>query len=207
MQHLVFFLSWLVLRHIYIVAIEIQVVEFLQETIDTSQSLSIPRLTLLKRTQKHLVETQTVGAILFADFIRIHNVIFGLGHFLHFTLGYVLPIFQNKFSICKLGTPLSECIGIQFVRCSFQKGYININLLCFLITDNIPGNKSVGSCYPKHTCTHSQNHPLVNQLFERFFMADIASVLQEHIPETGVKQMAGRMFASSYVQIYLAPVI
>ena len=51
-----------------------QVPQFLQEAVHTVDTVGVPRLALLQRTEEHFVKTQCVGTISFYNIVWIHNI-------------------------------------------------------------------------------------------------------------------------------------
>lgn len=59
-----------------------------------------PRFGLLQRSQKHLIQTQSIRSIFFYNIIRIHYVIKTLRHFFYRTPADIFPLLENKLRLC-----------------------------------------------------------------------------------------------------------
>ena len=90
-----------------------EVPELLQEAVATVDTVGIPRLTLLNRTQEHLIEAKCVGTILLNNHIRINNVEHRLRHFFDSPTALVLTILQNELCILVVRAPSLESLDVE----------------------------------------------------------------------------------------------
>ena len=98
-----------------VVAIKEETPEFLQEAVDSVNSLGIPRLALLDRSEEHFVETQGIGAVSIAYEVRIDDVVHTLAHLFYCPAADILSILEFKLRIGKFRSPGPEGIDIQLV--------------------------------------------------------------------------------------------
>ena len=83
----------------------VQVPEFPKELVYPINAVRVPRLELLQRPQKHLVQAQGICSVALDDVVRVDDIVFGLGHFFHFCPAVVLAIFKDKFSSGQVRSP------------------------------------------------------------------------------------------------------
>ena len=71
----------------------------------------------------------------------------------------------------------------------------------------IQRNECIGIFDTIYKIAASLNHALIYQFQERFFYSGNVYIMQEFIPETRVNQVSGSMFGTTYVKIYVLPVL
>ena len=78
-------------------------------------TISVPRLTLLKRTKEHLVQTERVGTIALDDHIGVDDIVHRLTHLLDGPSADVLAILEDEVSRSVLGAPSTESFKIELI--------------------------------------------------------------------------------------------
>ena len=71
----------------------------------------------------------------------------------------------------------------------------------------IIADKSVCIFDSIHKIASALNHSLVNEFSERLFLTHNACVKQKLIPEAAINKVTCGMFGTTYVQVYITPVI
>ena len=69
------------------------------------------------------------------------------------------------------------------------------------------GHELVGILDPVHELALSLDHALVDELLERFGLANVAQVIEELVPETGVDEVTGGVLGTTDVEVHVAPVL
>ena len=108
-----FFSRFTLYRQEFVCAAIEQIPQFLQETVNTVNTIGIPRFGLFYRTEEHFVHTQRVGTVFLNNHIRIDYVVHGFTHLLYRPSADIFSIFQDKLSIVILRTPCFESFYIQ----------------------------------------------------------------------------------------------
>ena len=170
----------------------------------TVYSVCIPRFGLFYRTEEHLVHTESIGTIFIDNHIRVDHVEHGFTHLLYSPSADVLAIFQNELGGFIFRTPGFESFEVQDVI-----GYnihIHVEWGSVVPVFQIQGHECIGIFDAVYEVAPALNHTLVHQFLERFFGYRDTEVVQEFVPETRVYQVAGGMFGTAYVKVYIVPV-
>ena len=99
-------------------------------TVDT---VGIPRLAGLYRTQEHFIETQGVGTILLDNHIWIHHVEHTLTHLLDGPATDVLAILEDELCVLILWTPSLEGLDIQYIIAYDVDVYVDWSYVVILL--------------------------------------------------------------------------
>ena len=81
----------------------------------TVNTVGIPRLGLLYRTQEHFIHTQGIGSVFLNNHIRVYYVVHGLTHLFNRPSANIFAVFQNKFGIVVFGTPVLEGFHVEHI--------------------------------------------------------------------------------------------
>ena len=176
-----------------------------QELMHTVDTVGIPRLRLLQRTEEHLVHTQRIGAVCLNDIVGIHDVEHRLRHLLDRPAADILAVLQDELGINELGTPLAE--GLQVEHIVANDIHIDVDLLRFVLIAQTERHKLIGAHHAINEVRATLNHTLVNQLLEGLVLANIAQVVEEHIPETRVHQVTRSVLDTTHIEIDIAPIL
>ena len=182
-----------------------QAPELLEEAIDTVNTLGIPRLRLLKRTEEHLVKPQGIGSISVADLIRIDHIVHRLRHLLNSPSTDILSVFEDELSIRILRPPSLEGFKIQAVAADNVD--IDMDLCSLILILKTIGDEGIGPYDAIDKVGPTLDHSLIDKSLERFVFADISEVIEEFIPEAGVDKVTGSMFGTADIQINIPPVL
>ena len=153
-----------------------EVPELFEEAVTTVDTVCVPRLTLLNRTQEHLVKTQGVGTILLNNHIGVNHVEHRLRHFFYCPSADVLTIFEDKLGIVIIWTPSLECLDIENI--SRYDVYIYMDRSSLLVVlSQVQANKLtlIGTLVLDtiNEVRATLNHTLVNQLLEWLVLAAV----------------------------------
>ena len=176
-------------------------------TVDT---VGIPRLACLYRTQEHFVETQGISTILLDNHIWIYHVEHTLRHLLDGPSADVLAILQDELSVLILRAPSLECLDIQYIVAYDVYIYVDRSYVVILLQVQTYEYRSlvvVIAVDAVNEVRATLDHTLVHQLLEWLFLAAYAEVEEELVPETGVNQVTGSMLATTYVEVHVLPVL
>ncbi len=204
-------LSCLVARQEVVGAVLVeQAPELLQEAVATVDTVGIPRLACLHRTQEHLVETQGVSTVLLDNHIWVHHVEHTLTHLLDSPTADVLAILQDELGVSVFRSPSLECLDVELVvaydvHIHMDRSYVIVLLQVqayeyrsLVVVVAVDAIYEVGA---------TLDHTLVHQLLERLFLAAYAEVEEELVPETRVNQVTGSVLATTYVEVNILPVL
>jgi len=168
-------------------------------------TVRIPRFALLERAEEHLVHTQRIGTVIFHDVVGIDNIEHRFGHLLDCPTADIFAILEDKLGIGKLRTPSPE--GIQVEQVVAHDIDIDVDLLRLVLIFQTQRDELVGSHNTIDEIGTSLNHTLVHQFLEGFAFANIAQVVEEHIPETRVHQVPRCVFDTTHIEIDIAPIL
>ena len=186
------------------VTVEEQPPHLLEEAVHTVDSLGVPRLALLQRAQEHFVEAESVGSVGVAYIVRIHHVEHRLAHLLHCTAADVFPVLKYELRVSIFRHPFFESLRVETVV--VHQAYVRVDFCGLVLVFQSEGNEGVGAYDAVHEAGATLDHTLVDKLAERLLLADIAQVVEELVPETGVDEVAGGVLCTSYVKVHVAPV-
>ena len=188
------------------IAIE-QAPELLQEAVTTVNTVCIPRLRLLHRTQEHLIQTQGVSTILLDNHIRIDDVVHRLRHLFYCPATNVLAIFENELSIVVFWTPSLKCLDIKYIGTNNIDVYVDGGSDVVVLQTEADELTLLGPLlYSIYEVRATLNHTLINQLLEGLILARIARIEEELVPETRVDQVTCSVLSTTYIEVYVAPV-
>ena len=179
---------------------------FAQKVVDPADALCVPGFVLGQRPKKHFVASQRVCTITLHQIIRGLHVVFGLRHFLHLVATQIgAVVFEQKFSVGELRTPLPESFQIQAV--DVHQVNVHVQALRVVGLSLAVRHKLGGPLDAVHEAGPSQDHSLVDHSFEGLIKPDVSSVKKEFGPKPRIQQMARGVFGTPDVQIHLAPVV
>src|SRR5690606_31517307 len=172
---------------------------------NTCNTRCIPWLGLLQRPKEHFIHTQSIGTILLNNVVRIYHIVLGFRHFFNLATHYKFSVFGYKFGSSQIISPKFESINIQLIR-SIYHIHIHMNRHRFVILLKSFRNKFIFTFHAISKGRSSQNHPLVDQLFERLILRNNTLIFQKLMPKTSVQKVTCSMFATTYVQIHILPI-
>ena len=175
-----------------------------QELVLSVYSVRIPRLGLFQRSEEHLVHTQSIGAVTFDDIVGINDVEHRLRHFFDRPSADILPVFENKLRIGELRPPCAESVNVENVVADYV--HVHMQFLSFVTVLESVRNELVRADDPVNEIRTSLNHTLIDEFLERFRLADVSEIVQEHIPEPRIHEVACSVFDTSDVKVYVLPI-
>ena len=185
--------------------------QFLQEAVATVDSVRVPWLRLLHRTQEHFVQTQRVGTEALHNHVGIHHVEHGFRHLLNRPATHILAVLQHKLGVAVFRSPSLESFCVEHVvlndvHVHMDWGHVFVvlsqaerheNRMSFLVSGLVVAIDEVRT---------SLDHTLVDQLLERLFLHAVTIVVEELVPEPAVNQVAGGMLRSAHIEVHVLPV-
>src|SRR5574344_2090553 len=147
-----------------LISVKIQPPQLAQKSVNPIYPLRIPRLGLLKRTEKHFIHSQGIGTILFTDLIRIDYVEHRFAHFFNRIPTYVFSILKDKLSIVIIRHPRLKGLHIKSVI--IYNIDIDMDLGSIVSIFQSIRNKSIGILDSVNKIGPALYHPLINQLLE-----------------------------------------
>ena len=178
--------------------------ELPQEAAHSVNALGIPRLGLLDRAEEHLVKSQGISTICVADIIRVDDIEHRLAHLLDRPAADIFPVFEDEFGIGIFRPPFSEELRVEPVVVDKVDVHVDFGGLIGVLES--AGNEGVCAHNPVNEVGASLDHTLVDKLSERLILTDIAEVIEELVPETGIDEVAGGVLGASDIQIDIAPI-
>ena len=172
-----------------------KVPELLQEAMTAVDTVGVPGLRLLHRTEEHLIQTQRVGAVAFNNHIGIHHVEHRLRHLLDSPAADILAILEHELCIVVFRTPSLE--GLEVENVGRDNVHVDVDG-CELIV----GSTGLGSFLhhvqaEEHRMTSllaglviaidevrtTLYHTLIDEFLERLFHVAHTEVEEELVPE------------------------
>ena len=186
----------------------IEVPELAEETVTAIDTIRIPRLRLLYRTQEHLIETQGISAVFLNDHIRIDHIKHRFRHLLNSPSALVLAILENKLSIVIFRTPSLESLDVENI--SRNNVHIHVNRCRGVLILQTKANELtlIGTLVfdTINEVTAPLNHTLIDEFLEGLVLARIARVIEELVPETRVNQVTSSVFSTTNIKVDIAPI-
>ena len=198
------------LRAFWIVAAKLAVLvesehpKLLQEAMATVDTVRVPRLACLHRTEEHFVETKGVGTETLHNHIWIHHIEHRLRHLLNCPTANVLAVFENELSRFVLRTPSLECLHVEHIV--LHDVHIHMDWSDVIFLAEIVADEGVRVLDAIHKVRATLNHALVDELLEWFFLAAIAVVVEHLVPETAVDEVTCGMLRTSHVEVNMLPI-
>ncbi|MNX93794.1 hypothetical protein D3C86_1259960 [compost metagenome] len=138
-------------------------------------TLRIPWLAHFDRAQEHFVKAEGICTILRYDLIRIHNIVFRFGHFLHLAATDIFTLFQDKGSIGILCSPVFESFHIQL--CTIYHTYIHMQHIGSIFIFQPIGYKLVCARNAIYKPGATLDHTLVEQFSEWLIKSDETQIV------------------------------
>ena len=174
-------------------------------------TVGIPGLALLHRTEEHLVKAQRVGTVFLNNHIGIHHVEHRFRHLLDGPAADIFAVFSHKLSVVVFGAPCFEGLNVENIvgdnvhihvdRCHVGVVILQVEAhkhgMSLLLAGHIVAVYEVGAAL---------NHTLVHQFLERFFLATHSVVEEELVPEARIDEVSRGMLGTSHVEIHVLPV-
>ena len=198
------------LRAFWIVAAKLAVLvesehpKLLQEAMATVDTVRVPRLACLHRTEEHFVETKGVGTETLHNHIWIHHIEHRLRHLLDSPATDVLAIFEDEFCRCILRTPSLECLHIEYIV--LNDVHIHVDRCHVVLLAEIVADEGVRVLDAIHEVRTTLNHTLVDELLEWFFHTAITVVMKHLVPETAVDEVSRSVLRTTHVEVHTLPV-
>ena len=206
MDRFQFFLSCIAFdrQELSVAAIE-QVPHLLQETMYTVYTVGIPWLRQFNRAEEHFVHTQCICSEAVYNHIGVNHVIHRLTHLFDSPSANVFSIFQYEFGCVIFRTPVLESLNIENIV--LHNVYVYVDRSNIVLVFQAKRNKCIGIFNTINKVTATLNHTLVNQFLEWLFFYACAHIEQELVPEARVDKMSGSVFCTTYIQIYILPIV
>ena len=135
-----------------------------------------------ERTKEHFIAPQCVRSVTFHQVIWGLDVEFGFRHLLHFEPTCVCVVFaQDEFCIGVFRAPLSEGIRVQLI--SFHKVDVHVQPLGLKLFSTFERDEFLGALNAINEARSSQDHPLIDHLFEGLIEANPTLIEQKFCPE------------------------
>ena len=178
--------------------------QFLQEAVATVDSVGVPRLACLHRTEEHFIKTKGVGTETLHNHIWVHHVEHGFRHLLNGPATNVLAIFEDE--LCRLifWSPSLECLHVEHIV--LHDVHIHVDRCHVIFLAEVVAHKGVRVLDAIHKIRTTLNHTLVDELLEWFFLAAVAVVVKHFVPETAVDEVSRCMFRTTHIEVNVLPV-
>ena len=170
-------------------------------TVDT---IGVPRLALLKRTEEHLIQTERVGTIALDDHIGVDDIVHRLTHLLDGPSADVLTILKDEVSRSVLGAPSTKGFEIELVVVDDIHIHVDGGRVVLIL--EAEGDEGIRVLDAVDEVGATLDHPLIDQLAEGLVLDDEAEVIDELIPEAAIDEVTGSMLCTSDIEVYMAPV-
>ena len=182
--------------------------ELLQEAVTAVNTVGVPRLALLHRTQEHFIETQGVSTILLDNHIRVDHVEHRLRHLFDSPATLVLTILKNELCVLVFRTPGLEGINVQHVSRDDVDVYVDRSRGVLVLQSEADELTLVGTLVLNtiDEVGATLNHTLVDQLLEGLILARVARIIEKLVPETTVDEVTSSVLRTTYVEVYITPV-
>ena len=156
--------------------------ELLEETVASVDTVGVPRLGLLHRTEEHLIHTESVGTIFLHNHVRVYHVEHGLRHLFDSPSADVLTIIiEDKFSIVVVRAPVAERFHIEDVPAyDVDIDVDRSDVITLLLVERYEG---VGVLDTIYEVGATLNHALIDEFLERLILLAHAEVEEELVPE------------------------
>ena len=181
-------------------------------------TVGVPRLRLLNRTEEHLIQTQRVGTVAFNNHIGIHHVEHRLRHLLDGPAADVLAILEHELCIVVFRTPSLE--GLEVEDVGRDNVYVDVDG-----GELIVGSTGLGS-FLHHVQAEEYRvtgflagfvvtidevrttlyHTLIDEFLERLFHVAHTEVEEELVPEARVDEVTRCVLRTANVEVNVLPV-
>ena len=175
---------------------------------DAVHAARAPRLDLLQRPHKHLVEAEAVGAVLLHHVVGVDDVAAALGHLVrprldpHGRVGL-----QHEAVALLLDLRFGHAHALDAPPVGRAPDRLVHLVLLLRLRHVVAGDKRARFVAEGRVLDFAEDHALVNELLERLLRRHHADVVEHLVPEPGVQQVEHRVLGPADVQVHRHPVV